>query len=131
MHFARRLSLDANKVWNLCLIGILTTLIDARLLLVFTHFSAFRAHPFWVLGLTQQSSWIMPVGILIGLAAALLYAAAEGLPTLRVLDCIAPAVAIFLSINRIGAFVAGLDYGTPTQLSWSVTYTSRIAAFWY
>ena len=132
MYFARRLSLDANKVWNLCLIGILTTLIDARLLLVITHFSEFRVHPFWVLGLVnQQSLWIMPVGILIGLAAALLYAAAEGLAALRVLDCIAPAVAIFLAINRIGAFVAGVDYGRPTQLPWGVTYTSLFSALWY
>jgi phosphatidylglycerol---prolipoprotein diacylglyceryl transferase len=132
MHFARRLTLDANKFWNLCLIGILTSLIGARLLLVVVYFKAFRAHPFWVLGLTNtQSSWIPVAGLVLGLAVALLYAAAEGLPVLRVLDCLAPAAAIFLVLNRIGAFLAGLDFGWPTTLPWGVKYTSLLSAVWY
>ncbi len=132
MHFARRLALDANRLWNLCLIGILTTLIGARLLLVVVYFKAFRAHPFWVLGLTNaQGSWISAASFVLGLIAALLYAAAEGLPVLRVLDCLAPAAAVFLVLNRIGAFLAGLDFGWPTTLPWGVKYTSLLSAIWY
>ena len=132
VHFARRLSLDPNRIWSLCLIGILTTLIGARLLLVLTYFSAFRQHPVWVLGLTNiQSPWILGLSLLAGFGAAMLYALAEGLPLLPVLDCLAPSAAAAIGINRAGAFVAGLDYGTPTVLPWSVTYTSRIAALWY
>jgi phosphatidylglycerol---prolipoprotein diacylglyceryl transferase len=132
MHFAKRLALDANRVWNLGLIGILTILIGARLLLVIVYFSAFRSHPFWLLGLTNEPSpWIMAAAFVLGVAAAMLYAAAEDLPMLRMLDCLAPAAAIYFVINRAGAFVAGLDFGRPTMLPWSVTYTSRLAAFWY
>src|SRR5271170_7614598 len=132
MHFARRLALDPNKIWNLSLAGILTTLIGARLLLIAAHFSAFRQHPFWILGLTGlHDHWIAPASVLLGLAVAILYALAEGLPLLRAMDCLAPAVALALAINRIGAFVAGIDFGAPAALPWSVTYTSRIAALWY
>jgi phosphatidylglycerol:prolipoprotein diacylglycerol transferase len=53
------------------------------------------------------------------------------LPLLRVADSLAPAAALAVAINRIGAFVAGLDFGMPARLPWSVTYTSRIAALWY
>lgn len=132
LHFARRLALDANKLWNLGLIGILTALIAARLLLVAAYFSAFRQHPFWVLGLTaNRSSWIDAVTVLLGFAAAILYALAEGLPILRVLDCIAPSAALALVLNRTGAFFAGIDYGVAAPHAWGVTYTSRIAALWY
>jgi len=132
VHFARRLSLDSNKVWTLSLYAILTTLISSRLLVVIAHLSAFRQHPFWVLGLTTLHDWwIAPVSFALGIAAAVLSALAEGLPLLRVADCLAPAVVLALAVNRIGAFVAGLDFGTPTGAPWSVTYTSRIAAVWY
>jgi phosphatidylglycerol---prolipoprotein diacylglyceryl transferase len=131
-YFARLLGLNSNAVWNLGLIAILSTLVATRLLLVVADFSVFRRHPFWVLGLTANHSlWVDSVGLIIGLAAAILYAFAEGLPVLRTLDCVAPSVALAVGINRIGAFLAGLDYGLPSTHAWSVIYTSRIAAFWY
>lgn len=132
VYFARRLALDPNKVWSLCLYAILTTLIGARLLLVLAHFNAFRQHPFWILGLTGlHDFWIGPVSVLLGIAAAILYALAEALPLFRVADALAPAAAIAIAINRIGAWISGVDFGLPTALPWSVTYTSRLAALWY
>jgi phosphatidylglycerol---prolipoprotein diacylglyceryl transferase len=132
LHFARRLSLNAGKVWNLGLIAILTTLLAARLLLAIVYFGAFRQHPVWVLGLAAaHSTWADTIAVLIGLAAAILYALAEGLPVLRTLDCIAPSAALAVALNRTGAFLAGLDFGLPAPHAPAVTYTSRIAAYWY
>jgi phosphatidylglycerol---prolipoprotein diacylglyceryl transferase len=132
MHFARRLALDPNKIWTLCLTATLAALIGARLLLVAAHFSAFRQHPFWILGLTgARDPWIAPISVLLGIAAAILYALADRLPPLRVMDCLAPAAAVALAINRVGAFLAGIGFGKPAAVPWSVVYTSRIAALWY
>jgi phosphatidylglycerol:prolipoprotein diacylglycerol transferase len=132
VHFARRAGLDPNKLWSLCLLGVFTALVAARLLLVAAHFRAFRQHPFWVLGLVNaQEAWITALSAAAGLGAALLYTLAEGLPVLAVLDALAPALALAASIERLGAFLAGLDYGRPALAGWSVTYTSRIAALWY
>ncbi|MBV8113743.1 MAG: prolipoprotein diacylglyceryl transferase [Silvibacterium sp.] len=131
MHFARRLSLDTNKVWTISITAILTTLVGARLLVVMAHFDAFRQHPFWILGLaTLRDGWIAPVSIAVGAAAGVLYALAKGVPVWRVADALAPAAALGFAINRVGAFVAGVDFGTPSSLP-CVTYTSRIAALWY
>lgn len=130
--FARRIGVDPNKVWTLCLIGISTTLVAARLLLVFGHLDVFRQHPFWVLGLTDvHEQWVVAISGFAGVGAAALYALAEGLPLLRTLDALAPCAAVAIAINRVGAFLGGLDYGVPVALPWSVTYTSRIAALWY
>lgn len=132
LHFARALSLDANKVWNLGLIGILTTLVVARLLPAIVYFSVFRRHPFWVLGLTaNRNAWILAFAVMTGAVAAILYAVAEGLPLLRVLDCIAPTAAIALVLNRLGAFLAGAGYGLPAAHGWGVIYTSPFSMFWY
>ena len=132
IQFARRLRLDPNRLWNLAVIGILTTLISARLLLVALAFQAFRKHPFWVLGLTPfQGSWVMGVAILFGVAAAILYALAEGLPLLSVADCAAPCAALALAISWAGAFLAGADYGLASRHGFAVTYTSPLAQHWY
>ncbi len=129
---AKRLDLRADKAWNLGLIAILGALFGARLLLVAAHLRAFRAHPFWVLGLANISgTWIGLGGAAIGLAAAGLYALAEGLPLLRTADAAAPAVALAFAINRIGAFCGGLAWGTPTTLPWGTAYRSVVAYLWY
>lgn len=129
---ARRAGVAADKVWNLGLIAILAALLGARLLLVAAHFEAFRAHPFWMLGLTSlPGAWIVLGGAAIGAAAGILYALAEGLPLLRTADVAAPAVALAFAINRIGAFCGGLAWGTRTRLPWGVEYRSIVAYLWY
>lgn len=132
VNFARRLLLNPNKVWTLSLTAIFTTLIGARLLVVVAHFDVFRQHPFWVLGLANvRDWWIAPVSVALGIGAGILYALAEGLPVLSAADALAPAAALALAINRIGAFIAGINFGTQSALPWALTYTSRIAALWY
>ncbi|HEU4982451.1 MAG TPA: prolipoprotein diacylglyceryl transferase family protein [Acidobacteriaceae bacterium] len=134
LYFARRLSLNPNKLWNVGLIAILTTLIGERLLVIAAYFGAFLEHPFWVLGLAANrlpAAWIAPAAVLLGLAAAALYVLAEGLPLLRVLDCAALAATLPLAIGSVGAFLAGAHYGLPTASGWSVTYTNPLAWLWY
>lgn len=129
---ARPLGLNPGKFWNLGIIGMVAALVAARLLMVVELFGVFRRHPFWVLGVSfNRATWIDGAALAIGFAAALLYALAEGLPLLRVLDGIAPAAALAIAFNRIGAFLGGLDYGLPVGHGWSVTYASGYAVTWY
>jgi len=129
---ARRAGLAAEKVWNLGLTAILSTLIGERLLLVAAHLSTFRTNPFWLLGVaTITSRWIALGGVAIGLAAAVLYALAEGLPPLRIADAVAPAAAIGFAINRVGAFLGGAGWGRRTTMPWGVAYRDELAWVWY
>lgn len=128
----RRAGLPGDKMWNLGLIAILAALFGTRLLLVAVHPRVFAQHPFWVLGLaTTHGGWLAAGGVAIGGAAGVLYALAEGLPLLRVADTAAPAAALGFAVSRIGAFCAGLGWGTPTTLPWGITYRSAIAWLWY
>jgi phosphatidylglycerol:prolipoprotein diacylglycerol transferase len=129
---AKRAGLNAEKVWNLDLIAILTALFAGRLLMILMHPRWFGSHPFWLLGLlTLPDVWFALGGAVAGLMAAMLYALAEGLPMLRTADVVAPAVAIAFCVNRVGAFYGGSAWGTPTHLPWGVTYRSPVAYLWY
>jgi len=132
VHVARRLALPQEKLWNLTILALLTSLIASKLLLIPAHFWLFRTHPFWLLGLsTRYDPWIPGAAATLGLAAGWLYLMAEGLPLRRTLDALAPAITLGLGIRAIGAFLAGADYGIPTRAAWAVTYRSTPAALWY
>jgi phosphatidylglycerol:prolipoprotein diacylglycerol transferase len=61
-------------------------------------------------------------GVAAGLAAAWLVARRAGRPVVEVLDSIAPAAIAALGIGRIGCFLAGCCFGTPTALPWGVVF---------
>lgn len=128
---ARRLHIDASKIWNLSLIGIFTALLGARLLLALLHPRDFLAHPFWMLGLvTVRSNMAIYGSLLLAICACIGYIFASRLPLRRTLDCMAPAAAIGLCIRSLGAFAAGSGYGSPTTRPWGVIYIHRLAWLW-
>lgn len=63
-------------------------------------------------------------GLFGGILAAFLYTRRAGLSFPRVADLFAPAIPIGAAIGRISCGLAGMDYGTPTQLPWGVTYAN-------
>jgi phosphatidylglycerol---prolipoprotein diacylglyceryl transferase len=131
---ARRAGLDSEKIWNLGLIGVVTAIMGARLLLALANWSSLRAVPFRAapLLLLSLSGARSPLFVLCGIAIALLacaaYAMRTHLPLLRTMDVAAPALALGNAFTCVGCFAAGSDYGRPTSLRWGVTYTSRFAA---
>jgi phosphatidylglycerol:prolipoprotein diacylglycerol transferase len=51
----------------------------------------------------------------------------RGMPWLKVVDCIAPGLAIGQAIGRIGCQLAGDgDWGTPSTLPWAMSYPNAI-----
>ncbi len=128
---ARRLGLNPEKLWDLGIVGVLSALVVPRILLILLNWNDFRAHPLWMLGLLSvrsQRALFGGLAVAIGICAA--YARLIRLPFRRTLDAIAPAFALGLSIASIGDFVAGSHFGTPTNLPWAVTNTSRLASLW-
>ncbi|MEZ5318170.1 MAG: prolipoprotein diacylglyceryl transferase [Vicinamibacterales bacterium] len=63
-------------------------------------------------------------GLFGAILAAFVYARRHAVPFARAADLFAPAIPIAGAIGRIPCFLAGMDYGTPTALPWSVEYTN-------
>ncbi len=129
---ARRLELDAEKVWDLGMVGVITALLAPRLIEIFSNWSDFVAHPLWMLGVVGVRSLAAVIGgTAIAVAAMTGFAFFAQLRLRRTLDALAPAFALGLTISSVGAFVAGSGFGTPTGLPWAVIYSKRLASLWY
>jgi phosphatidylglycerol:prolipoprotein diacylglycerol transferase len=68
---------------------------------------------------------------LAAVAVAVVWAALRRVKLLQLADCVAPALALFLFIARVGCFMAGCGYGRPTGHAWGVKYTNGLALAWY
>ena len=128
---ARAMGVDANRIWNLCVLMIFTALIGSRILLVMLNWSDFRRFPLWMVGLaSMRAPWMLVGGGALALLVGLAYALMMNLPLLRTLDVLTPGLALGYAISCIGSFWAGSSYGSPTTLPWGVAYRSRLAALW-
>jgi phosphatidylglycerol:prolipoprotein diacylglycerol transferase len=128
---AKRLSLNPEKVWDMSIAGILAALFAPRLLLIFSNWGDFRAHPLWMIGIVHvRSPWAIAGGVAVAIAGMGILARAANLPWRRAFDSLAPALALGFTIYDVGNFIAGANFGTPTNVSWAVTYTRRLASIW-
>lgn len=61
-------------------------------------------------------------GFLGGVGSAVVLMQMRGLPMLRTIAAATPALAIGHAIGRIGCFLVGDDYGSPSSLPWAVAF---------
>ncbi|MDA2932993.1 prolipoprotein diacylglyceryl transferase [Acidobacteria bacterium AH-259-D05] len=126
---AEKEGVPRNRVWDLGLIVILSALLGAKLLLVFTDLGGYLARPsrlfsmqFWQAGGVYYGGFI---GAVIG--SAIFAWRSPDLKFWTIADGAAPAIALGQSIGRLGCFAAGCDYGKASDLPWAVTFTSEYA----
>jgi phosphatidylglycerol:prolipoprotein diacylglycerol transferase len=116
---ARRSELNSDHIYNMGFYALLATLVGARLAYVLGHWPAYQGAPLSALSPTPTAfSW--PAGALIGGVVALVYWKRCQLPVGPTLDAIAPGLALALVLDRLAAFLGGINYGTPTTLPWGV-----------
>ncbi len=131
LHTARKLQIDSNKIWNLCILMLFTTLVGSRLLLVIANWTVLRHHPLWMLGLAMiHHPLIAAIGSFIALAVAASYALWQHLPLRSSADVLAAPAALGLAFEQLGALLAGSGYGTGAHIPWAVTYTDPLAERW-
>ena len=130
LYTSRKLGLDPNKVWNLCVVVLFTSLAGSRLLLVIANRSLLRHHPLWILSLAMvHHPLLAAIGTLLALVVAVLYATWQRLPFYTA-DALAAPLAFGLALEQFGALLSGAGYGTGTHVPWAVTYTHPLAARW-
>jgi phosphatidylglycerol---prolipoprotein diacylglyceryl transferase len=118
---ARRLSIDEDALVTVILVVLVSSVVGARALYVLEHVQEFRREwgsmlAVWQGGLTLYG------GVVAGTVAGLLAARQMSLPMWTVADALTPAFALGTVFGRIGCFLNGCCYGTPTTLPWGVTF---------
>lgn len=125
---ARRAELNPDSLMSLGMWAIIGALIGAKALL------AIRSPQEYLTSFAALRSLVSSAGDFYGgfigglVAAVLFFRRRPSVPFWRSADVAAPAIALGQAIGRIGCFMAGDDYGRPTSMPWSVTFTDPVAA---
>ena len=127
---AARTDLDAEAVTSLGFWAIVGAVIGAKVLMMARDASHFAAAPSEIFSRSTLSAAGDFYGGFLGalVASAIFFRRHPDLPVWRVADLCGPAIALGQAIGRIGCLMAGDDYGRPTDVPWSVTFTDVDAA---
>ena len=120
---AARDGLPREKIYDLCLWMLLSSLIGSKILMLFTE-PEYRDHPWQLLSLDFLRSGGVFYGGLIGaVLSGYLLMRRYKLPWWKTADACAPGIAIGNFFGRQGCFAAGCCWGKPTTLPWGVKFT--------
>jgi phosphatidylglycerol:prolipoprotein diacylglycerol transferase len=120
-----RKELDPELAWSIVLWAAVGGIAGSRLFVIFSDWQGFLERP--ISFLVTGSGFIWYGGLVGGFLSVSILIARESVPWLRVVDAIAPALAIGQAIGRIGCQVSGDgDWGKPTTLPWGMSYPQSI-----
>lgn len=120
---AARDGLPREKIYDLCLWMLLSSLVGSKILMLFTE-PEYRDHPLQLLSLDFLRSGGVFYGGLIGaILAGYFLMRRYNLPWWKTADACAPGIAIGNFFGRQGCFAAGCCWGKPTTLPWGVKFT--------
>jgi phosphatidylglycerol---prolipoprotein diacylglyceryl transferase len=130
MRGVRREGMNTERAAGLGMWVVIGAIVGAKALMVLRSLPQYLANPsdFWSLA-TIQSAGDFYGGFIGALTAAMIFFARNPeIPRWRMADLCGPAIALGQAVGRIGCFMAGDDYGSPTNLPWAVTFTHPDAA---
>ena len=128
MHRAQKRGIDRNEIVDLSVIIILCAIVGSRLMYVVTHLDEFRGrwldtvNPFQSSGEIGIAGLTMLGGVILALAAILVYCGLKKIPVLKLFDVLAPAFGLGIFLGRIGCFLNGCCFGKPCDLPWGVVF---------
>jgi len=111
----------SEDVLDLLLVTIPLGILFARLYYVVFMWDLYRSAP-WEIVMVWHGGLAIHGGIIGGALGILVVARWKRIPFWRLADVIAPAVALGLVLGRIGNFLNGDAFGTPTTLPWGVVF---------
>jgi len=118
--------LDAPRLLDAGFYIMIVSLVGAKLILLIGDFSYYVQNPrelFWV----ARSGGVFQGGLAFGVIFALWFFHRRRMPTWKIADIVAPALALGHGFGRIGCFMAGCCYGKECRASWGVTFHSEYA----
>ncbi len=121
---AKKFGVESNKIVDLALLTLIMVVVGARLLYVMLHWNEFNHDllgiiAFWRGGL---GGLMFFGGLVLALVVGIFYIRKEKMPILKMLDAVAPAIALGEGLTRIGCFLNGCCFGKPTHCFIGMTF---------
>lgn len=127
VRLAAREGIPPAKVEGLGLVIVLSAVIGSKVLTAFDYPGFYSGDWDQLWDQILNRGGVFYGGFLLAVGASALYMWQAELPGWQVADCVAPGLALAQGIARIGCFLAGCCWGTPTTMSFGVTFTSEQA----
>lgn len=123
VRLAVRDGLPKDRMYDLCLWLLLSSLIGSKLLMLFTE-PEYRQNPLLLFSLDfLRSGGVFYGGLLGALVAGYFLMRRWKLPWWKTADACAPGIALGNVLGRQGCFAAGCCWGKPTSQPWGVRFT--------
>src|SRR6266851_4436264 len=123
VRLAERDGLPKERIYDLCLWLLLSSLVGSKILMFFTE-PEYREHPLQLFSLDfLRSGGVFYGGLLGALIAGYFLMKRWKLPWWKTADACAPGIALGNVLGRQGCFSAGCCWGKPTTLPWGVKFT--------
>ncbi len=123
VRLAERDGLPREKIYDLCLWLLLSSLIGSKILMFFTE-PEYREHPLQLFSLDfLRSGGVFYGGLLGAIITGYFLMRRWKLPWWKTADACAPGIALGNVLGRQGCFSAGCCWGKPTNLPWGVRFT--------
>ena len=121
---AARDGLPKERIYDLGLYILASSLIGSKVLLVITEWSEYGGNWRRIFSLDLfRSAGVYYGGFIAALLVSILLMRRWKLPWRKTADAFAPGVALGHAIGRLGCFSAGCCWGKPTTLPWGVKFT--------
>ncbi len=129
--------IDEERVLNVCMLILVTSIVGARLLWVATHVDQFQPpngswvdvhNPFHGGSFAGFAGLSVLGGVVLSTVAALAFMRWRGLPVLKTADVLAPSVALGEGITRIGCLLNGCCFGLPCTAWYCLRFPDGAAA---
>jgi phosphatidylglycerol:prolipoprotein diacylglycerol transferase len=121
-HEARRLGLPVGRFYDLCFYIILFAILGSRLLYIILEPHKFLQNPLKIFAL-WEGGLVFHGGLAAAVGVAFWYMRRHGLPWRATFDALGVGMPLGQALGRVGCFMAGCCFGSPTDLPWAVTFT--------
>ena len=133
----RKVGLDTQRLIDLAVVVIIASVVGSRAMYVLFHLDEFSGNPLDIINPFQSSGQVgiqglsMYGGVILSVLAGLWFLRHQRMPVWRVVDVIAPSIALGIVLTRIGCFLNGCCFGKPGDLPWCVVFPPESAAGYF
>lgn len=111
----RRIGQDPEKAWDMVFMAVIGGILGAKIYYMFLNYDQLIADPMRLI--LARGGLVWYGGFILAFILVMWEVRRSKMPTARVMDASAPALALAYAVGRVGCFLVGDDWGRPTD-SW-------------